>query len=114
MRRPSSTRASAVSSQEVSMPRTRIRDDALVGTDPVRDLTDDPFELIVVVAAPHVVHPHHHRVLTGLLVVVLADAHRPESELAVQPLGTPIRHPTSKETARAPILMASSTSSYRM
>src|SRR2546428_7549881 len=92
MPRPSSTTATAVSSQEVSMPRTRIRDDGLVGADPVRDLADDSFELVVVVAASHVVHPHHHRVLAGLLVIVLADAHRPEPELAVQALGTPIRH----------------------
>src|SRR5437867_5850074 len=104
MRRPSSTTATAVSSQEVSMPRTRIRDDVLVGADPVRDLVDDPFELVVVVAASHVVHPHHHRILAGLLVVVLPDAHRPEPELAIQALGTPIGHPNLQRDGPSPHL----------
>src|SRR6266498_3257023 len=90
MVRPSSTTATAVSSHEVSIPRTRI---ASVRPHPVGDLPHDAVELQPVLRRADAVGPHHHRVLAGLLVVVLADAHRAEPEPAVEALRSPVRHP---------------------
>src|SRR5205085_7821448 len=84
IRRPSSTTATAVSSQEVSIPRTSIPLPP-DGTDPVRDLGDDVVEGPAVLRRVHVVRPHHQGVLAGLLVVALADADRAEPEPAVHP-----------------------------
>src|SRR5919201_6524674 len=103
--RPSSTTATAVSSQEVSMPRTIMFDrglrSPLVRATPSSSLRphvgghvgDDRFQRSPVLRAGHVVDPHDQGVLSGLLVVALAHADRPEPEPPVHPLGSPVRHP---------------------
>src|ERR1051325_6811175 len=98
--RPSSTTATAVSSQEVSMPSRSIWRS---GTDVVRDLADDPLELAPVFRGADVIGPHHHGVLVGLLIVVLADAHRAETDPAVQALGAPVGDPDLERDGPGPV-----------
>src|SRR5581483_2145533 len=87
---PSSTTPTAVSSQEVSMPRmfTVVLSQGLVlhlggAGYAVLDGGEEP----AVVVAGDVLGPHHEGVLLGLGVVVLAHADRPEPETPVQVLG---------------------------
>src|ERR671919_443581 len=92
---PSSTTAAAVSSHDVSMPRTFIRSPgpSWPGAHALRNLVDDPLEDPVVVGGADVVGPHDQGVLVGLLVVALAHPDGAEPEMPVQPLGRPVRHP---------------------
>src|SRR6266581_1661630 len=99
---PSSTIATAVSSQEVSIPRTfngrapSLRVLGRAGHDLVQEL--------LVLRRVHVVHPHDQGVLAGLLVVVLAHPDGPEPEPPVQPLGAPVRHPDLQRHGAGPHL----------
>src|SRR3990170_77315 len=84
----SSTTATAVSSQEVSIPRTfttRSRADAL--GEPAHEVPKHPAALRLA----DVVEPHDERVLVDLLVVVLPHADRAEPEPPVHALPTPVR-----------------------
>src|SRR6266545_1979 len=86
---PSWTTATAVSSQEVSMPRTLTG--ARSRANAVGELFCQPPQSLLVVGPVHIVDPHDEGVLVHLLVVVLADADGPEPELAVQALGAVVR-----------------------
>src|SRR5919197_498000 len=90
--RPSSTTATAVSSQEVSIPRTRVAGLTSALTVRSRGAVDDALEEPFVVGGVDVVGPHHEGVLPGLLVVALADPHRTEAEPRVHLLSPPVRH----------------------
>src|SRR5207248_549908 len=82
----SSTTAIAVSSQDVSIPRTLTPASGREaepggdrsGTDLLGRVPDDLLEAVAVGGRAHVVHPHDQRVLADLLVVVLADPHGAE------------------------------------
>src|SRR6266496_136230 len=82
--RPSWMTATAVSSHEVSMPRT------LTGrrsrANPVGEVLGQSAQSLLIFGPVHIVDPHDQGVLVHLLVVVLADADGAEPELLVQPL----------------------------
>src|SRR6266542_3826593 len=101
IRTPSSTTATAVSSQDVSIPSTftrpvpprrapRSRRAAFPAR---RRQIGEAFQEVLVLGPVHVVHPHDQGVLVRLLVVVLAHADRAEPEPPVHPLRAPVRHP---------------------
>ena len=111
-RRPSSTTAAAVSSHDVSSARMVVTV-SMGSLSAARDTRAaavrspsipchrrssrlhavlDAFEQRRVIVAVDLVHPHHERVLTGLLVVVLAHADRGEAEAPVQELRALVRH----------------------
>src|SRR5438093_10975207 len=99
---PSSTIATAVSSHEVSIPRTfngRAPSLHVLG-----GADHDVVQELLVLGGVHVVDPHHQRVLARLLVVVLAHAHRTEPEPPVQPLRPPVRHPDLQRHGPGPHL----------
>src|SRR5512141_646854 len=86
----SSTTATAVSSQEVSIPRTFTERPSRASA-----LGERVHELAELAAERRVadpVDPHDERVLADLLVVVLAHADGSEPEPPVQPLRAPVRH----------------------
>src|SRR6266567_339665 len=89
--RPSSTTATAVSSQEVSIPRTRIPALGLA-EDAAGQIAHDGGEPAPVAGRSNLVGPHHQGVLPGLLVVALPDPDGPEAEPSVQALRTRVRH----------------------
>src|SRR6266540_2328019 len=82
--RPSWMTATAVSSHEVSMPRTLMG--ARSRANAVGELLGQPSQSLLVFGPVHVVDPHDQGVLVYLLVVVL-----PEAELSVQPLRAVVR-----------------------
>src|SRR5512132_3556076 len=86
---PSSMTATAVSSHEVSMPRTLTG--ARSRANAVWELLGQSSQSPLVFGPVHVVDPHDEGVLVHLLVVVLADADRSEPELSVQPLRAVVR-----------------------
>ena len=96
--RPSSTTAAAVSSHDVSIPRISIGSGRSVIASGARTRCSpghtrlEPGKQPRVLGRVDVVDPHHQRVLVGLLVVVLAHAHRREPEAAVQLLRALVRH----------------------
>src|SRR6266536_2439050 len=105
-RRPSSTTAAAVSSQDVSMPRMR----TLKVVSPALGLLDDRLALdlaleageeLGVLGASDLVCPHHERVLVGLDVVILPHTDGREAESPVQLLGGAVRQThLEREAAR--------------
>src|SRR5438132_4724385 len=113
--RPSATMATAVSSQDVSIPRTlmwivegaRMRPAErpwLERPDAVGDLADDRLEPPPILGRTDVVDPHHQGVLVRLLVVVLAPAHRPEPELRVEVLRSRVGPPDLERHGAGPHL----------
>src|SRR3990172_2827656 len=91
---PSWTIATPVSSQEVSMPRTRtwlLASNAL-GADALGQLVDELGQAAAVARVADLIEPHDQRILADLLVVVLAYTHRAEPEPPVEPLCPPVRH----------------------
>src|SRR2546423_2512083 len=91
--RPSSTTATAVSSQEVSIPRTRTRLPSEISgrLGPGRNVLDDVLEALSVVGRPDVVGHHDESVFGRLLAVVLPDHDRAKPEPPVHALGGPVR-----------------------
>src|SRR2546423_11775777 len=91
--RPSSTTATAVSSQEVSIPRTRTRLPSEISgrLGPGRNVLDDVLEALSVVGRPDVVGHHDESVFGRLLAVVLPDPDRAKPEPPVHALGGPVR-----------------------
>src|SRR3954470_4545679 len=91
----SSTTAIAVSSHDVSIPRTLTRVSrryagGVSRTHVLGSLLHDLLQSRGVRGRLHVVDPHDQRVLSDLLVVVLADADRSEAEATVEALGPPV------------------------
>src|SRR6185436_1621228 len=87
----SSTTAIAVSSHDVSIPRTLTRVTSGVSrTHVLGSLLHDLLQASRVRGRLHVVDPHDQRVLADLLVVVLADADGAEPVATVEALRSPV------------------------